>query len=195
MNDIFDLFGTKKKSSKKKPAQTNIFNLFGQEKKSSKNKHSEMNNIYNLFGEKKSSRAKTAKQNNIFSMFGPEKKSSNISAPGVPKVYVNRVGDRNITPAEKEAYKKEKGYRCEECHHKFPDWQLHVHHKKGIASYKSPSGIDIPTYSFGEKIRQGYDKKRNLEVTCIPCHNKTKRKKKKNSKKVVNKGYLEINSL
>lgn len=94
------------------------------------------------------------------------------------RVHVTKHGDRTLTPAKKYDLKKSRGFICEECGHKFDSRYLEVHHRKSVSSYKHPSGFTAPVFSIGSKIKPKYDRKSNLMVICIKCHDKTKKKKK-----------------
>lgn len=105
---------------------------------------------------------------------------------GLPKAkdvmfHQARIGDRQTTPAQKRKIKEEQKFICTECGKKFKDWQMNVHHKKGIAEHKNPLG-DMPLYAQGHKPKLKYENRRNKVALCIPCHNKTKKRvKKKNN--------------
>ena len=116
----------------------------------------------------------------FYSQFLETPKKSKVKVPKIKlqKVYATRAGDRNLTSAQKRKIKEEQGFRCAKCGKKFPEWQLQIHHKKGVAKHKNPLG-NLPAYSWGKKIKPKSDRRGNLEVVCIPCHNKTKKKKKK----------------
>lgn len=107
-------------------------------------------------------------------------------------LHTTRQGERTTTPAQNRRVKEEQGFKCAHCSRKFPEWQLQVHHKKGVHKHKSPYSVDLPVISMGEKIKPRYDRRSNLEAICIPCHNKTKSKKgkaelRKKTKKRKNK--------
>jgi len=111
-------------------------------------------------------------------------KAPKMSVPKVKtsslKVHVTKVGDRTLTPAKKRKLKEATGYRCEVCGKKYPARYLEIHHKKSVASHKSPYGLDAPIMTVGKKHIPKYDRqKSNLQVICIDCHDKTKKKKKK----------------
>ena len=102
------------------------------------------------------------------------------------KLYVTKAGDRTLTPAQKRKLKEARGNRCEKCGKKFNPRYLEIHHKKGVAKHKNPSGFDAPVMQFEKKYIPKYDRhKSNLQVICIECHDHTKKKKKK-KKKVQN---------
>ena len=92
-------------------------------------------------------------------------------------LFSTTAGERTLTPARRRKVKERQGYKCAHCHKKFPEWQLQVHHKKEVHKHKQPF-VNLPEISFGKKIIPRYDRRSNLEAVCIPCHNKTKSKKK-----------------
>ncbi|MFH0936047.1 MAG: hypothetical protein V1815_00010 [Candidatus Woesearchaeota archaeon] len=95
-----------------------------------------------------------------------------------------KVGDRQTTSTQARKIKEEQGFRCNECGKKFPEWQLQIHHKKGISKHKNPLG-DMPIYALGHKPKLKYERRSNKVAICIPCHNKTKRKKTTKSKNML----------
>ena len=109
-----------------------------------------------------------------------EQKPIKLPKIKVDKIYTTKMGDRTLTTAQKRKIKEGQGCRCTKCGKKFPKWQLHVDHKKPIASYKNKlTGVDLPVYTFGKKYIPEYDRhKSNLDVLCIPCHNKKKQSRK-----------------
>lgn len=110
-----------------------------------------------------------------------------ISLPKINKnslrVYVTKVGDRTLTPSKKRKLKEAVGFRCQICGKKKPARYLEIHHKKGVAKHKDPYGLDAPVMQVGKKYIPKYDRhKSNLQVICIDCHDKTKKKKVKKKK-------------
>jgi cytochrome c553 len=102
----------------------------------------------------------------------------------IDKFHITKAGDRTLTPAQKRNLKEEAGNRCSRCHKKFDSRLLEIHHKKSIASHKNKLiGVDLPVYSMGKKYIPKYDRhKSNLEVVCVYCHDKTKKKRKSKNK-------------
>lgn len=116
---------------------------------------------------------------------------------GLPKanslrLYTTKTGDRTLTPVQKRKVKEEQNFKCAKCGKKFPEWQLHVHHKKGVAKHKNSIGLDMPVHSMGKKIKPKSDKRSNLEAVCIPCHNEKAKKKtaKKTTKRKTNNSIM-----
>jgi len=107
-----------------------------------------------------------------------------IKNPKIERVRITKSGERTSTASLKRKLKEKAGYRCEVCKKKFPDWQLQIHHKKEISKHKSPYGVDVPVLTIGKKHKPKYDEIKNLQVICIPCHNKTKKRKKKKPKPI-----------
>ncbi|MDO8516906.1 MAG: cytochrome c3 family protein [Nanoarchaeota archaeon] len=97
------------------------------------------------------------------------------------RFHVTKIGDRTLTPAQKRKLKEVVGYRCQKCHKEFDARYLQIHHKKSIASYKNKiTGVDLPVYTLGRKHIPNYDRQKSkLEVVCLKCHDKTKKKRKK----------------
>jgi len=126
----------------------------------------------------------------FYSQFLGTPKKTRVKTPTIKlqRIYATRAGDRTLTPAQRKDIMKKREYRCKECGKKFPEWQLQIHHKKGVAKHKNPLG-NLPVYSWGKKTKPKYDRRSNLEVVCIPCHNKTKKKKKKKAN-----NFLGINT-
>lgn len=89
-------------------------------------------------------------------------------------IYVTKPGERTLTSARKLQIKEEAGFKCSKCHRKFDPAYLQVHHKKSVASHRSGTGFDLPNFSLEKKIKPKYDRRGNLEVVCIKCHNKTR---------------------
>ena len=94
-------------------------------------------------------------------------------------IHVSKVGDRSLTPVQKRNLKKEKGFRCDICHKKFDPRYLEVHHRRAISKHKNSLGYTkyLPIYSTGKRTKQAYDRKSNLQVACLKCHDKTKKKR------------------
>lgn len=105
----------------------------------------------------------------------------------LPTFYTTRVGDRTLTPTQKRKFKEEKGFKCEICKKKFDSRLLEIHHKKEVAKHKNPMGFDMPIFTMGKKHIPVYDKRRNLQVVCLYCHDKTKKKKPTTKKKTPKK--------
>jgi hypothetical protein len=99
----------------------------------------------------------------------------------IDKFHITNVGDRTLTPAQKRKLKESVRYKCSRCHKKFESRLLEIHHKKSVSSHKNKlTGVDLPIYSMGKKYIPAYDRRKsNLEVVCVFCHDKTKKRKKK----------------
>ena len=94
------------------------------------------------------------------------------------KIYSTTPGDRSTTPAQKRKIKEEQDFKCAHCKKKYIPRLLEIHHKVEIHKHKDKlTGIDIPQYSYGNKIKPHYDRRSNLEAICFLCHDKTKKKK------------------
>lgn len=107
-------------------------------------------------------------------------KQPKIKPPKIQKLYMTKAGDRTLTPAQKRKLKEATGYRCSICGKKFDGRLLEIHHKKGVAKHKNPMGFDMPVMARGKKHIPVYDRRKsNLQVVCIYCHDKTKKKAKK----------------
>ena len=113
--------------------------------------------------------------------FGATKqKPIKVQKVKIDKFYMTKVGDRTLTPAKKRQLKEAVGFKCQRCNKKVHPRLLEIHHKKSVASHKNKMGFDLPVYSIGKRYIPKYDRhKSNLEVVCVFCHDKTKKKPKK----------------
>jgi len=112
-------------------------------------------------------------------------KKINLKPPKIEKMHITHAGERTLTAAQKRKLKEEVGYRCQICKKKYNPRFLEIHHKKGIAKHKSQLGATLPIFSIGKKYKPKYERKSNLQVVCITCHDKTKKKKKIKKKKDI----------
>ncbi len=116
----------------------------------------------------------------LFDFKMPKFKAPKVERLKVARLHMTKVGDRTSTSAQRRKLKEAVGFKCQRCGKKFDGRLLEIHHKKSIASHKNKlTGVDFPVYSLGKKIKPKYDRKSNLEVVCIYCHDKTKKQKKK----------------
>lgn len=118
----------------------------------------------------------------LLDLGSPKIKKVKIEPIKLSKIHVVKGGVSGLTPAQKRKMKEAVGNRCGECGKKFDSEYLQIHHKKSLASHKHPLGLS--TLAVGhKKPKVKADRKSNLQVVCIKCHNKTKKKKtkKKNS--------------
>jgi len=114
-----------------------------------------------------------------------------VNTPKIEKFHITKGGERTLTSAQRRNLKEEVGFRCQRCHKKYDARLLEIHHKKSIASHKNKlTGFDMPVYSIGKKYIPVYDRRKsNLEVVCVYCHDKTKKKRKKKQSLFYPMGY------
>lgn len=120
----------------------------------------------------------------------PKIKPVKIKPPQMDKVRFAKEGERTLTQADKKKEMRNAKHKCQKCKKKFPAHLLDIHHKKGVASYKSKEMVDIGYIEFYKKRKKKahYDRSKNLMVLCPTCHRKVhkeesdKRKAKKKTK-------------
>lgn len=120
----------------------------------------------------------------------PKQKPMKIQKLKVAKMRIAKKGDRTLTPADKKKEKLNAKHKCQRCKKSFPARLLDIHHKKGVATYKSKNQIDIGYIEFYERRRKkaSYDRSSNLIVLCPTCHRKVhleESEKKKVKKKIA----------
>jgi len=121
----------------------------------------------------------------------PKIKPVKVKSPQIAKMRISRKGERTLTQADKKKEMRNVKHKCQKCHKSFPAYQLDIHHKKGVASYKSKGIADMDYIEFylKRKKKASYDRSKNLMVLCKNCHVKVhkeesdKRKAKKPKKK------------
>lgn len=115
-------------------------------------------------------------------------KPPKIESLKILKIRVSHKGERTLTRSEKEALKKERGYKCDKCGEKKPSKYLIVDHKKQVAEYKSKS-LNVGYLEFYDKKRKKppHDWKRNLQVLCLECNTDKTLKERKTKKRRTKK--------
>ena len=120
--------------------------------------------------------------------FNMSKMKPMIKQPKIAKVRFTKKGERTLTRADKEDEKRNAKHKCQKCKKSFPAHKLIVHHKKGVASYKSKNDIGYLEFYNKRKKKANYDKSENLMVLCLNCHadvHKEESDKRKSQKKKI----------
>jgi len=128
----------------------------------------------------------------------PKMKPVKLKPPKIAKMRYAKKGERTLTQADKKKELRNAKHKCQKCKKSFPAHLLDVHHKKGVASYKTKGMIDIGYLEFYDKRKKKahYDRSKNLMVLCPTCHRKVHReeseKRKAKKKKQTKNNILNI---
>ena len=104
----------------------------------------------------------------------------------IEKMRFAKKGERTLTQADKKKEMRNAKHKCQKCKKSFPAHLLDIHHKKGVASYKSGRDmVDIGYIEFYTKRKKkaSYDKSKNLMVLCPTCHRKVHKEERERKAK------------
>ena len=127
-------------------------------------------------------------------------KMPKIEKPRIQKMALRKKGDRTLTKADKKKEMRNAKHKCQRCKKKFPAHLLDIHHKKGVATYKTKGMVDVGYIEFYSKRKKkaSSDRSKNLVVLCPTCHrqvHKEESDKKKITKKKTTKRISSNNPL